>query len=61
MNKYKITYEMELEAASPEEAAECAFSWMQDPASYPPILGVTDLATGEATDVDLSGDEESED
>ncbi len=38
---YKVVYEADVYAVSPEEAALEAYRTMMDPAGTPPILGVT--------------------
>jgi hypothetical protein len=54
MPKYRVIYENEVEAEDPQTAAVLAFETMADASTYPPILGVTDLATGEENSIDLA-------
>jgi hypothetical protein len=61
MDDYLVTWEGNSYGESPREAAEAAWEMMQAPDSYPPILTVRNLRTGEEEDIDLAGEEEDED
>ncbi len=40
MTCYRVIYEIDVDAESPEDAAVEAFSCMVDPEALPPVLGV---------------------
>lgn len=46
MTLYRVTWEIDLEAISPREAAETARSWLLEPGAECVIFGVTDISEG---------------
>lgn len=53
MTDYRITWELDLDASSPLDAAQKALSIHRDPASIATTFTVFDPATQQATEVDL--------
>lgn len=54
-NLYKVTWDIELEADSPDEAAKLCLKWIKDPESVCTIFDVVDIESGEHTEIDLYG------
>lgn len=59
MRSYKVIWEIELDADSPEEAAREAFKLVKDPDSWATVFTVIDPG-GHEKEVDLSSDNEIE-
>ena len=58
MTEYHVTWEIDLDAASPQEAAEHALAIQRDPDSAATVFDVTD-STGTTDRIDLEGADES--
>lgn len=54
-NLYKVTWEIELEADSPDEAAKLCLKWISDKEGFCRIFDVIDIESGEHTEIDLYG------
>jgi hypothetical protein len=54
MSEYLVTWEIQLDADSPEDAAHRALETQRDPDSIATVFGVTDETTGTAWTVDLT-------
>jgi len=50
---YRVIYVIDINAEDPRQAAESAYTLMQDPESMPPVLDVLD-SNGRRTRMDLS-------
>lgn len=63
MPEFRVTYEADVEAGTPEQAAQVAWDLATDPASLLPVLTVRPFgATGApGTDIDLQELAEAED
>lgn len=53
MSNYLVTWEIELEANSPEEAAKEAMKFQRDPDGWASMFTVWDTKTGKSEDVDI--------
>lgn len=53
---YRITWEVDIEAYSPEDAARQALSMQRDPESIATVFQVSDVITGESVTLDTEGD-----
>lgn len=59
---YLVTWEIEVDADSPRDAAQRALDMQRDPDSTATVFGVVEFDTdGDTTTIDLSADEDSDD
>jgi hypothetical protein len=60
MPEYRVTWEIDIEAATPEEAARKALTIQRDANSRATVFNVTD-EDGEMEDIDITAIDEEED
>lgn len=59
MTTWTVTYEIEVDASGPLEAAQEVYAIMLDPTSLPPVLDCLDHDTAKWYRVDLADDQDA--